>query len=228
LINLYSARRGDYGSLFSKFVEYMIGIIDYQIGNIGSLRNAFSYIGAGVEVINSPNDLDIYSAIVLPGVGSFNPAMKALETSGFSSAIKSYAHAGRPLLGICLGMHILTQGSEEGDLVGLGLVPGGAVNLRNLDCKGKVPHVGFNAIQSVSHNSFFLESILNKDFYFVHSFAITSSSKECAIAIAEYEGANFVAALQQKNIYATQFHPEKSGEAGLMLLKQFLTCSKNA
>lgn len=206
----------------------MIGIVDSQIANIGSLRNAFLYIGANVEVISHPNDLDIYSAIVLPGVGSFNPAMKALETSGFSSAIKSYAHAGRPLLGICLGMQMLTQGSEEGNLIGLGLVPGVAVNLRKLGCKGKVPHVGFNAIQSVSPDSFFLDSILNQDFYFVHSFALTSSSKECAIAIAEYGGANFVAALHQNNIFATQFHPEKSGEAGLMLLKQFLICSKNA
>lgn len=206
----------------------MIGIIDCHIGNIGSLRNAFSYIGAKIEVVSRPDDLDIYSSIVLPGVGSFNPAMKALEVSGFSAAIKTYANAGRPLLGICLGMQMLAQGSEEGEIAGLGLIPGLSVNLRNLGCVGKVPHVGFNSIQSVSPGSCFFEGVLNQDFYFVHSYALPTLSQECQIAITEYDGANFIAALQRNNIFATQFHPEKSGETGLMLLKQFLICSKNA
>jgi glutamine amidotransferase len=154
--------------------------------------------------------------------------MKALEMSGFSQAIKAYANAGRPILGICLGMQMLAQVSEEGDTPGLGLVPGLAVNLRTLGCMGKVPHVGFNSIQSVNADSCFLAGVLNQDFYFVHSFALSSPPQECAIAIAEYGSTNFIAALQYKNIFATQFHPEKSGESGLMLLKQFLICSKNA
>ncbi len=206
----------------------MIGIIDCQIGNIGSLKNAFSYIGAKVEVISHPEELYSCDAIVLPGVGAFNSAMTAIHKSGFAQAVKSYAGNGRPLLGICLGMQMLSHGSEEGNLSGLGLIPGLVVNLRRLGCSGKVPHVGFNSIQSVSSKSPFLSGILGGDFYFVHSYALPTSSLEYPIASSEYEGAQFVAALQKENIFATQFHPEKSGEIGLTLLKQFLLCSKNA
>lgn len=206
----------------------MIGIVDCQIGNIGSLRNAFSYIGAEVEIIGHPDCLDKYTAIVLPGVGSFDPAMKAIEASGFADAIKIYANSGRHLLGICLGMQMLAQGSEEGALNGLGLIPGYAVNLHNLGSLGKVPHVGFNAIKSISTGSSIFEKILDKDFYFVHSYALSNVHQECNVALVDYDGASFVAALQHNNIFATQFHPEKSGEAGLILLEQFLICSKNA
>jgi len=206
----------------------MIGIIDCQIGNIGSLRNAFAYLGAQVEVIKHPEGLSACQAVVLPGVGAFDPAMAAVETSGFATAVKAYAGEGRPLLGICLGMQILTQGSEEGVLPGLGLVQGRAVNLRKLGCTGKVPHVGFNSIRSVNGDSSFLAETNGRDFYFVHSFGFASPLLACSSAMVEYHGADFVAALQQGNIFATQFHPEKSGEAGLMLLKHFLSCSKNA
>lgn len=206
----------------------MIGIIDCQIGNIGSLRNALSYIGAQVEVISHPDEIRACHAVVLPGVGAFDPAMAAVEAAGFSAAVKAYASEQRPLLGICLGMQILTQGSEEGVLPGLGLIQGRVVNLRRLGCTGKVPHMGFNAIQSVSQETSFLTEVSGRDFYFVHSFGLPGPLLAGSSAIVEYEGASFVAALQQKNIFATQFHPEKSGEVGLSLLQHFLSCSKNA
>lgn len=206
----------------------MIGIIDCQIGNIGSLRSALTYLGAQVEVICRSDGLSACQAIVLPGVGAFDPAMTSVEALGFGAAIKEYAKDGRPVLGICLGMQLLTQGSDEGAQPGLGLIGGRVVNLRRLGCTGKVPHVGFNAIQSASGESNFLADAVGRDFYFVHSFGLPGPLSDGACAIVEYQGGRFVAALQQGSIFATQFHPEKSGEAGLMLLQHFLSCSKNA
>jgi glutamine amidotransferase len=206
----------------------MIGIIDCQIGNIGSLRNALTYLGAQVEVISRPDGVRDCQAVVLPGVGAFDPAISSVEHSGFGAEIKAYAKEGRPVLGICLGMQLLAHGSDEGVRPGLGLVEGRAVNLRKLGCIGKVPHVGFNTIQSVSGESNFLAKAVERDFYFVHSFGLAETLLDGAFAIVEYQGGRFVAALQQRNIFATQFHPEKSGEAGLMLLQHFLLCSKNA
>lgn len=206
----------------------MIGIIDCQIGNIGSLRNALTYVGAQVDVISHPDGLNACQAVVLPGVGAFDPAMAAVEASEFGAAVKAYAKEGRPVLGICLGMQILTRGSDEGLRSGLGLIDDRAVNLRQLGCTGKVPHVGFNAILSVSGESSFLADAVGRDFYFVHSFGLPGPLSDGSCAFVEYQGARFVAALQQGNIFATQFHPEKSGEAGLMLLQHFLSCSRNA
>jgi imidazole glycerol phosphate synthase glutamine amidotransferase subunit len=206
----------------------MVGIIDCKIGNIGSLHNAISYLGAQVEVIRHPDDLKYCQAVVLPGVGAFDPAMTAVECSGFAAAVKAYAGERRPLLGICLGMHILAQGSEEGFLPGLGLFQGLAVNLRKLGCMGKVPHVGFNCVQSINGDSSFLAGTSERDFYFVHSFGLPISNMTGSSSIVEYQGAHFIAALHHENLFATQFHPEKSGDAGLMLLEYFLSCSRSA
>lgn len=202
----------------------MIGIVNCSIGNIGSLLNAFSYLGEQAEVVDDPEQLNTYRAIVLPGVGAFDAAMASVDRSGFNSAIRCYAASGAPLLGICLGMQILCNGSEEGKLPGLGLIKGHAINLQNLGCRGKVPHVGFNSVEQVDNNSPFLSSMAGRDFYFIHSFALQSTSGNVAIARVEYEGTKFIAALQHDNIFATQFHPEKSGEAGLALLQQFMLC----
>lgn len=206
----------------------MIGIIDCQIGNIGSLRNALTYLGAQVEIISRSDGLRACQAVVLPGVGAFDPAMISVEASGFGTAIKEYAKDGRPVLGICLGLQLLTHGSDEGAQPGLGLIGGRTVNLRQLGCAGKIPHVGFNAIQSVIGESNFLTDTIGRDFYFVHSFGLPGPVSDGACAMVEYQGGRFVAALQQGSIFATQFHPEKSGEAGLLLLQHFLSCSKNA
>jgi glutamine amidotransferase len=206
----------------------MIGIIDCRIGNIGSLRNALTYLGAQVDVIRYPEELKSCSAVVLPGVGAFDPAMASVESSGFGDGIKAYCKENRPVLGICLGMQLLTFGSDEGVRPGLGLIDGRALNLRQLGCTGKVPHVGFNAIQSVSGTSSFLSGTVGRDFYFVHSFGLPDSFSTEARAFVDYQGSRFVAALHHDNIFATQFHPEKSGDAGLMLLQHFMSCSKNA
>jgi len=206
----------------------MVGIIDCKIGNIGSLHNALSYLGARVEIITRPDDLTDCQAVVLPGVGAFDPAMAAVESSGFAAGVKAYAEEHRPLLGICLGMQILTQGSDEGVLPGLGLFQGRAVNLRKLGCMGKVPHVGFNSVQSTTGDSGFIAGTSESDFYFVHSFGLPCSNLTGSSSIVEYQGAFFIAALHHENLFATQFHPEKSGDAGLILLEYFLSCSRSA
>lgn len=202
----------------------MIGIIDCSIGNIGSLMNAFAYLGKQAEVVHDPAQLAKYRAVVLPGVGAFDAAMGAIRRSGFDAAVGAYAASGAPLLGICLGMQILCAGSEEGELPGLGLLDGRVMKLQNIGCRGKVPHIGFNSIARVNADSPFLQSLPGRDFYFVHSFALPETSASVGVASAEYEGASFIAALQHKNIFATQFHPEKSGSAGLALLEQFISC----
>lgn len=206
----------------------MIGIIDCDIGNIGSLLNAFRYLNVSTEIIRDPVDLAHCDAVILPGVGAFDTAVSAVRAAGFEPAIRNFTKSGRPLLGICVGMQILTERSEEGSLPGLELVQGGMRNLKNLGCTGKVPHVGFNSIQSVNSPSEFLSDIIGKDFYFVHSYGLPTSEAEGAVATVEYGGARFVAAFQHRNIFGTQFHPEKSGEAGLLVLRRFASCSKNA
>ena len=211
----------------------MLGIIDCQIGNIGSLKNAFSYLGEKAEVITSPHDLKNCRAAILPGVGAFDPAMAHINSSGFAQAIVDFASSGKPLLGICLGMQILGLRSDEGIGRGLGLIKREIRSLSQIGCKGKVPHVGFNSVNKIDGDSPFLSMALNRDFYFVHSFAIeahTTSPEQLdlAVALSEYEGVEFVSALHCKNIFGTQFHPEKSGELGLALLSEFLKCSRNA
>lgn len=202
----------------------MIGIIDCSIGNIGSLMNAFAYLGKQAEVVHDPAQLSKYRAAVLPGVGAFDAAMGAIRRSGFDAAVSAYAASGAPLLGICLGMQILCAGSEEGELPGLGLLDGRVMKLQSIGCRGKVPHIGFNSVARVSADSPFLQSLLGRDFYFVHSFALPAASASVGVASVEYDGASFIAALRHENIFATQFHPEKSGSAGLALLEQFISC----
>lgn len=204
----------------------MIAIIDYKIGNIGSLMNVFNYLGETVEVVSDPALLDKYSAVILPGVGAYDTAMHHLHESKFVEPIKAFVKSGRPILGICLGMQILCNGSDEGQSPGLGLINESIKSLKSLGCKGKIPHVGFNEIR-VSAESF-LTPVDHKDFYFVHSFALPKLDGNNSLAICEYEGVEFVCAFQYKNIFATQFHPEKSGEAGTRLLSEFIKCSKNA
>lgn len=206
----------------------MIGVIDFRTGNLGSLLNAFKYLGASAEIISSPDDIDSCKSILLPGVGSFDTAMSFIESSNFVSFIQDFVAAGGPVLGICLGMQLLTCNSEEGVLPGLDLIKSSTVSLRNLGCNGKLPHVGFNTINSVSGESLFFSDALGRDFYFVHSYAIPHDVALESCAFTDYENARFIAAFQQQNIFATQFHPEKSGEAGLIMLEHFISCSKSA
>ena len=207
----------------------MLAIIDYKIGNIGSLVNAFNCLNTTLEIVSEPTSIHEYEGIILPGVGAFDTAMDSLHKTGFADEIKKFVASGKPILGICLGLQIMCSGSDEGSEKGLGLIDARITSLSSMGCQGKIPHVGFNEITNSEKNNF-MTSSSSKDFYFVHSFAlgnINSNNENILCSWTEYEGAKFISAFQVNNIFATQFHPEKSGEAGIKLLSEFISCSKN-
>ncbi len=195
----------------------MIAIIDYGVGNLGSVLNAFKYLG--YEAIITSNKEDILKAdkVVLPGVGAFSDAMNAFKARDFESVIHEVVDKGTPVLGICVGMQMLFEKSfEYGIHDGLGFLKG---NIIKFDDNGfKVPQIGWNQIKVIKDNPL-LKGLDNKYVYFVHSYHLDES--EYAIAVTEYANRVYPSAINYKNIYATQFHPEKSGEVGLQILKNF-------
>ena len=196
----------------------MVGIIDYGVGNLFSLRSSFAAIGVEAVVSGDPKVLEGCDRLVLPGVGAFGDAAEKLRQSGLDDFVRKQAAAGKPLLGICLGMQLLFEKSYEyGIHVGLGLLQGQVVPMAGrIPGNLKIPHMGWNALKL--HK----ESKLLKDgeyVYFVHSYFAIHCEQSLA-ATAEY-GIPITAAVEQGNIFGCQFHPEKSGEAGLAILKRF-------
>ena len=198
----------------------MITIIDYGMGNLHSVQKAFEKVGADVRVSVSskPEDIRKAGAIVLPGVGAFGDAMKNLSRRGLVDVIKEEVAAGKPFLGICLGLDLLFEESDEHGLhEGLGLLPG-RVELLHTDLK--VPHIGWNSV-SVRKQSRLLEGIPDGSFfYFVHSYAVVPREEQDILCATGY-GCEFVSAVEHGNIAAVQFHPEKSSSLGLAMLRNF-------
>ncbi len=207
----------------------MIGIVDYNMGNLASVINAFTKVGADATLESNPEKLEQYDKLILPGVGAFGDAMKHLKENGMDEAVKNFAAGGKPLLGICLGMQLLFDSSEEfGTTEGLGLIPGKVVAFdENLfDHTLKVPHMGWNElfqqspVGADSHVCPLFQG-LPKDFYlyFVHSYHAECEDKY-AIGKTHY-GYEFVSAVQNGNIYGIQPHPEKSHDNGLKIIENF-------
>lgn len=196
-----------------------ITIVDYGMGNIGSLRNMFKRIGHGTEIASTPDDVRRARKILLPGVGAFDPAMERLETSGLGEAVCAKALGdGAPTLGICLGMQLLGDGSEEGDRPGLSLIPAHARRFpREV---GKVPHMGWNEVVPTGPSELTATLPPESRFYFVHSYYVVATDPRDAILRCEY-GLPFHAAIQRGNVYGAQFHPEKSHRYGMAFLKAF-------
>lgn len=201
----------------------MIAIVDYGVGNLFSLKSSLSYIGADVVVTGDAETIRKSEKIILPGVGAFEDAAKKLKESGLEDVIKEEARNGKPLLGICLGMQLLFEKSLEfGEHKGLGLIKGNVVPIENTTGTLKIPHMGWNNLifpkdKKVSEIFKYIKE--NDSVYFVHSY-YGAECEESVIAKAEY-GKNLTAAVQNKNVYGTQFHPEKSGNVGLNILKAF-------
>ncbi|SFV54873.1 Imidazole glycerol phosphate synthase amidotransferase subunit [hydrothermal vent metagenome] len=200
----------------------MIGIVDYNMGNLASVINAFQSIGADATIESDPDRLKDYDKLILPGVGAFGDAMEHLQSNGMDSAIKEYASLDRPLLGICLGMQLLFDSSEEfGDSRGLGLIDGEVVAFdeSQFDHKLKVPHMGWNELFVQRKTPIFQG--LDSDFYlyFVHSFHAKCDDRY-AIGKTHY-GYEFTSAVQKDNIYGIQPHPEKSHKNGLKIIENF-------
>ncbi len=192
-----------------------IGIVNYGAGNIFSLTAALERQAISYEMISSPDDFEQYDHYIIPGVGHAGAAMQKLTESGMVDKIKSTA---KPVLGICVGMQLLTEFSEEGNAELLGITP---LKTRHFtdDLKIKVPHTGWNKVCIQFDNELFKDINNGAYFYFVHSYFIEFNST-FTLAFAEY-GLKFSAAVKKDNFYGVQFHPEKSGEAGEQILKNF-------
>lgn len=200
----------------------MIAIVDYGMGNIRSVEKAFLKIGAEVGIASDPQALRDARAVVLPGVGAFRDCMKNLGDLGLLEAIARHIDAGKPFLGICLGLQILFTESEEFGLCkGLNLFPGRVVRFEREGRRGlKIPHMGWNQVAFVRRPPVFGEIPDNTFFYFVHSYYVVPQDSGIAAGTTHY-GGDFVSMIWKDNVIATQFHPEKSQEMGLKVLRGF-------
>ena len=199
----------------------MIAIVDYGVGNLFSLKSSFDAIGRDVVVTGDAQMLREAERIVLPGVGAFGDAAEKLRRTGLDAAVKAEAAAGKPLLGICLGMQLLFDKSYEyGEHAGLGLIPGAVKPIADvIPADYKIPHIGWNALIFKAPTPLFRYIREGDCVYFVHSFAAFDCAQS-VIAAAEY-GAELTAAVQKDNVFGCQFHPEKSGAVGLNILRAF-------
>ena len=193
----------------------VIGIVNYGIaGNIHSIEKALKKAGAKTLIINKTEDFSKADKLVLPGVGSFKDAMKELKNDGFIDALSKNT---KPILGICLGMQILsTVGFEYGQTKGFNYID---AEVRPMLVDAKVPHVGFNTIEVVNTNKI-IKGLEKAEFYFMHSYEVVNYTN--IVSLTEYAGHKFVSSIQKDNIYGVQFHPEKSRDAGIQLLKNFI------
>ncbi len=201
----------------------MIVVIDYNVGNVKSVCNAFRHIGCEVELSREPEAIENATGLVLPGVAAFGFAVNALGDA--AEHVKQAAGQGKPLLGICVGYQMLFETSSEyGSHKGLGLIRGSVVPIP----PGRViPHMGWNLVELPKDMDLFSGLGGEKHFYFAHSFCADVTDEDAKIAITDY-GVDLVASVQKGNIYGTQFHPEKSGKAGLKVLKNFYNICKRA
>lgn len=200
----------------------MVAIIDYGVGNLFSLKSSFSAIGADAVVTSSKSELERAESIILPGVGAFCDAAKKLKDSGLEDTVISLAKAGKPLMGICLGMQLLFEKSYEyGEHRGLGLIKGEIRPIEAVVPKDyKIPHIGWNSLEIKKQTPIF-ENVKNGEYvYFVHSY-YAADCENSVTAVSDY-GAPLTASVQAGNIFGCQFHPEKSGETGLKILRSFV------
>ena len=198
----------------------VIGIVDYGMGNLRSVYNAFISLGADTKIIRSAQEMDNVTHLVIPGVGAFAKAMKNLRGKELEGPIKEFSKTGMPVLGICLGMQLMaTEGFEIEHSTGLDLIKG---SVRKLEAVAdiRIPHVGWNSIE-LTEDHYLFEGIKKAvDFYFVHSFYFDAKHDENILAYCGY-GMNFPAIVYDKNIVGIQFHPEKSQKNGLKILENF-------
>jgi len=201
----------------------MIAIVDYKMGNLQSVKNAFNLFTDKVEIVSDPYDLKKFDKVLLPGVGAYKDAMTHLKQNSMDEAVKEFANSGKPLLGICLGMQLLLESSTEfGESEGLGLIPGKVIKFdkKRFETPHKVPHMGWNRVFK-QQDSYVLND-LDKSFYlyFVHSFH--AQTEDRYILTKTNYGYEFASAIIKDNIIGFQPHPEKSHENGLKIIKNFV------
>lgn len=206
----------------------LIAILDYELGNIQSISAALRIVGSDVLLTRRREDIVKADGVVLPGVGAFSHGMNKLREHGLISVVEECADANKPILGICLGMQMLLSESYEFGLTkGLGLIPG---SVRELDLAksvgDKLPHVSWSEIEPAQPNSWtdtiFRDTQSGEDMYFVHSFRAIPENQDHILSETRFAGATFCSAVKNGNVYGCQFHPEKSGESGLKIIKSFI------
>lgn len=197
-----------------------VSIVDYGVGNLGSVANMFKRIGADVQTVSTPQKLLDSERVLLPGVGSFDHGVTRLREAGLFEPLQEFAASGRPLFGICLGMQLLFDSSEEGEESGLGIIPGRS--RRFLSAPGlRVPHMGWNTVVPRRSDDLFANSEEESRFYFVHSYRVVPDRVEDVLAITPY-GGDFVSMVRAGYVVGAQFHPEKSHTFGMNVLRNFV------
>lgn len=200
----------------------MVVILDYGLGNLGSIANMLKVIGEKSMITNDPDLVMAADGIILPGVGAFDSGMQKLNESGLKEIIKECALSGTPILGICLGMQLLGRGSEEGTLSGLGLIPFECIRFEFKDGTDlKIPHMGWDIVNIMQNNPLVNNLEGTQRYYFVHSYHAVCDSEENVLMLCNY-GYDFAASVFKDNIFGVQFHPEKSHDFGLSLLTNFV------
>lgn len=202
----------------------MITIVDYKTGNLGSIKNMLKRIGEPSIITGDVDEIRKSSKIILPGVGSFDAGVRKLKDSGIWDVLnEKVLEKQTPILGICLGAQLMTQGSEEGQMGGFGWVDAKTVKFKiNQESKLKVPNMGWNYIKKEKDSLLFKDMVDNPRFYFVHSFHFDFEEKSQVLSTSEYSY-KFCSAFEKKNVIGVQFHPEKSHRFGMNLLKNFVT-----
>lgn len=210
--------------------EINVVIIDYEAGNLFSVQHACKAVGLDRHITNKPSEVISADAIILPGVGAFGDAMSNLRMLDLIQPLRDFAASGKPFMGICLGMQLLFSESEEfGNVKGLNIVEGSTIKFQEISENGermKVPQIGWNRIFSPSDkenwNGTPLECIADGEFmYFIHSFYVCPSNKDQILALTNYEGVEYCSAVRKNNIFATQFHPEKSAVEGINIYRNW-------
>lgn len=207
-----------------------VTVVDYDIGNLYSVQRAFETVGGHVTLTSDPNRIAQSERVVLPGVGAFADCMKGLRERGLADVVRDYARSGKPLLGICVGMQMLVSASEEfGTHEGLGIIPGRVRAVPNQDIQQRphnIPHIGWSALHGPQDRTWAgtpLEGTAAGSFvYLVHSYAVEPEFESDRLADCVYGGHRICAAIGRGRVFGTQFHPEKSGPAGLAMLSRFL------
>lgn len=200
-----------------------VAIVDYGMGNLGSVHRALTMLGVDAVIASQPGQLASADRMILPGVGSFADGMAHLVRHEWVEPLRREASDGKPLLGICLGMQLLaTSGTEWGVHAGLDLIPGRVTRLDSMGCVDRIPHVGWNGIRLMEWaGPLFVGIPESSDFYFVHSYAFEAAVPDDVLACVDY-GIPFAAAVGRAHVFGTQFHPEKSSRAGIRLLRNFI------
>jgi glutamine amidotransferase len=203
---------------------FKLVVIDYQSGNVRSVTRALESAGVSPLVTGDPAELPGADAVIFPGVGSGPAAMSALEDRGLVAPLQDYVASGRPFMGICLGLQLLLDRTEEGDASCLGIIPG---HVKRLPDGLKVPHMGWNSVEFEAGHPVLRDIPQGSHFYFVHSYYAAPSEQTWVAGTTEY-GVPFCSVYAKDNLVATQFHPEKSGPVGLRVYRNFVDLARNA